>query len=288
MAEFLRSVITNREWIPRTPKAIVIISAHWEESVASVGYQSKGTSLIYDYYGFPEETYAPHLTWPAPTDLIVADRVLELLKEANIPCSSKQDRGFDHGVFIPLKLAIPDASIPVIQVSLQSNLDPAYHIRLGQALAPLRQEDILVLGSGAATHNLDDIRRSPSNLSQSVPHVQRFTEWLRSVLEVSKQDTNALSKSRTSLENMHTDPTIASDLVKCHPRTEHLIPLHVVFGSAIAFATKPYVQSTNITCDASASPMSASVSQQQQDNLLGKRIFQQTVGAFALDCYLFP
>lgn len=279
MAQFLRSIVTNREWVPRTPKAIVVVSAHWEESIATVAYQSKGTSLIYDYYGFPENTYAPHLTWPAPTDLTVADRVLELLKAANIPCDKQESRGFDHGVFIPLKLAVPDASIPVVQVSLQKNLDPAYHIRLGQALAPLRSEDILLIGSGAATHNLRDIMSTSPD--QAIPHVQRFTEWLRGVLEVNKFDANALAKSRTSLECMHTDPSIAADLLKCHPRTEHLIPLHVPYGAAYELATRPPV-----VTDACLGTESTSDSP-QQDKTLGKRIFQQTVGAFSLDCYIF-
>lgn len=277
MANFLRSVVNNREWIPRPPKAIVVISAHWEEAVATVSYQAKGTSLIYDYYGFPENTYAPHLTWPAPTDLTIADSIVELLKAADIPCS-KKDRGFDHGVFIPLKLAIPDASIPVVQVSLQKNLDPKYHIRLGEALAPLRQQNVLIIGSGATTHNLGDIMSTGT--SQVAPHVQRFTDWLYRTLALDSADPSAIARSRSALEHMHSDPSIASDLQMCHPRTEHLIPLHVAYGAGLKYAGSC---TNNVSAGGDANHMGSA----ESGPVLGKRIFQHTVGAFALDCYMF-
>ena len=110
--------------------------------------------------GFPSYTYAPHLTYPAPTDLPLADRVVELISSAGETCR-RANRGFDHGTFIPLKLALPEANIPIVQLSLQKSLNFEKHLRLGELLAPLREEGVLIIGSGQTTHNLVPIYQLP-------------------------------------------------------------------------------------------------------------------------------
>ena len=142
MAEYLRRVPDD---VGVRPRALVVISGHWEEKVVTIQNNS-APPLLYDYYGFPESTY--QITFPAPGAPEIATRISELLKAAGIECSYDHARGFDHGVFIPLKVAFPKADVPIVQVSLLASMDPAEHIRLGQALAPLRDEGVLIIGSG--------------------------------------------------------------------------------------------------------------------------------------------
>ena len=251
-AAFYRSL---REKFATCPSAILVISAHWEEDEFTVGYQTGTTSLIYDYYGFPRETYAPHLTYPCATDLNLANQVCSLLQSAGIECK-KSNRGFDHGVFIPMKLAFPDGSIPIVQLSLKKGLNPMEHIQMGEALAPLRQQGVLIIGSGQATHNLSEMH-SPG--SKTADWAAQFTEWLRRTLEGTTQETQ--SQSRVSLANIARE---APNFNRCHPREEHLIPLHVVFGAAFPRGS-------------SLEPVSGC-----------KRIYTQTMlGTLSLDSYMF-
>jgi aromatic ring-opening dioxygenase catalytic subunit (LigB family) len=148
MAEYLRRVPDDVEVRPR---ALVVISGHWEEKVVTI-QNNPAPPLLYDYYGFPESTY--QITFPAPGAPEIAARIAVLLKAAGIECTYDHARGFDHGVFIPLKVAFPKADVPIVQVSLLASMDPAEHIRLGQALAPLRDEDVLIIGSGMSYHNM--------------------------------------------------------------------------------------------------------------------------------------
>ncbi|HZD24788.1 MAG TPA: class III extradiol ring-cleavage dioxygenase, partial [Alphaproteobacteria bacterium] len=135
-----------RDWLagligglPRRPRALLVISAHWEEQpVAVTGGQAP--DLIYDYYGFPPHTY--ELTWPAPGDPALAARVATLLEAAGIPCRLDAERGFDHGVFVPAKVMRPEADIPTLALSLRIGLDPEIHLAIGEALAPLRRDDV--------------------------------------------------------------------------------------------------------------------------------------------------
>jgi aromatic ring-opening dioxygenase catalytic subunit (LigB family) len=215
--------------------------------------------LIYDYYGFPENTYAPYFTYEAPTNLRVADRIAELLSQSGIPCE-KIDRGFDHGVFIPLKLAFPDASVPIVQLSLKSNLDPAQHIALGEALKPLRSEGVLIITSGQATHNLQELfqrRSASSDLNRPEKWAVDFTDWLQMTLESLQTDNKEDIK-----ESLIHFLSIAPGASRCHPRTEHIIPLFVAFGAA--------------------------GNDEIVDRPQCRRLYQQIVmGSMSLDCYIF-
>ena len=137
--------------LPAPPKAIVVVSGHWEEP-AFTASAAVAPQLIFDYSGFPEHTY--RLTWPSPGDPELAGRLVELLKQAGLPAGLSANRGFDHGVFVPLKVAFPEAKIPVVSLSLAASLDPALHLAAGRALAPLRDEGVLLVGSGMSFHNL--------------------------------------------------------------------------------------------------------------------------------------
>lgn len=196
------------------PKALLIISAHWEQADFTV--QTKpAPGLLYDYYGFPEHTY--RLSWPAPGSPDLAARVTELAAGAGITIKADGTRDFDHGVFIPMLMAWPDAGIPTIQLSMKAPLDPAEHMAIGRALAPLRDEGVLIIGSGMSFHSIPRLMgRDPANNSGPASHA--FDAWLRDTV---------LSDPR-GLINWASAPN-AHD---CHPREDHLIPLMVVAGAA--------------------------------------------------------
>ncbi len=193
------------------PKALLIVSAHWEETDFTV--QTKAApGLLYDYYGFPEHTY--QLNWPAPGSAALAARVTELAAAAGITVASDDARDYDHGVFIPMLLAFPEAGIPTIQLSLKRGLNPAEHVALGRALAPLRDEGVLIIGSGMSFHS---IPRLMGRGSGSGPASHAFDAWLQ----------EAVRGDRSELLNWPSAPS-AHD---CHPREEHLIPLMVIAGA---------------------------------------------------------
>ncbi len=148
MAQWLRDVPGS---LPATPTALLVVSAHWEAPVPSVT-SSASPPLLYDYSGFPPSTY--ELQWPAPGSPDLAARVQGLLGRAGIDARADGQRGFDHGVFVPLKVAYPDPRIPTVQLSLRAGLDPAEHLAIGRALAPLRDEGVLIVGSGMSYHNM--------------------------------------------------------------------------------------------------------------------------------------
>jgi len=158
--------------LPVPPKALLVVSAHWEEAAPTV-MTSPQPPILYDYYGFPREAYA--IEWPAPGDPALAARVAKLLGDAGFPTKTDAKRGFDHGTFVPFKLSWPAADVPTIKLSLKATLDPAEHIAIGRALAPLRDEGILILGSGMSYHNLGELR-SGGALGASVA----FDDWLKS------------------------------------------------------------------------------------------------------------
>jgi len=139
------------EMLPGRPRALLVISAHWEAPRFTV-QRHAAPPLLFDYGGFPPHTY--QLTWPAPGAPALAERVAELLGAAGLPCAFDAARGFDHGVFVPLKVAFPAADIPCVQLSLRGDLDSAAHLVAGQALAPLRDERVLLIGSGNSYHNM--------------------------------------------------------------------------------------------------------------------------------------
>ncbi len=155
MAEYLRSVPGDIG--SPAPKALVVISGHWEEPVVTI-QNNPAPPLLYDYHGFPPSTY--EIKFPAPGAPKVSARVAELLSAADIAWKYDHERGFDHGVFIPLKVAFPQADIPIVQVSLLASMDAAEHIRVGRALAPLRDEGVLIVGSGMTYHNMRTLMAS--------------------------------------------------------------------------------------------------------------------------------
>jgi len=195
------------------PKALLVISAHWEEDVPTL-MTSARPPMFYDYYGFPPESYK--LQWPAPGAPELATRVTALLAANGLAVAADPDRGYDHGTFVPLKLAYPDADIPVLQLSLVRGLDPAKHLALGRALAPLRDEGVFIIGSGMSYHNLRAFHPS------AAPAAATFDAWLRdAVLREPAERDAALAKW-----------TQAPSARAVHPREEHLIPLMVVAGAA--------------------------------------------------------
>ena len=195
-------------------RALLVVSAHWEERVVTVQSAEK-PSLFFDYYGFPDHTY--QLTWPAPGAPDVATRVRELLTGAGIDSAEDRQRGFDHGTFIPMKVAFPGAEIPTLQLSLDTSLDPADHIRIGRALTPLRDEGVLIIGSGMSFHNMQAMMRPGAALDRS----REFDSWLG----------DACTGEPERRGELLTNWTRAPEGRYCHPREEHLLPLMVVAGA---------------------------------------------------------
>jgi aromatic ring-opening dioxygenase catalytic subunit (LigB family) len=219
MATYLRSLSA----VPhQPPKALVVISAHWEEAVPTVMSAAR-PPMLYDYYGFPPASY--EITWPAPGEPALAAKVRGLLEHAGFATGEDAQRGFDHGTFVPLKLAYPDASMPTVQLSLKRGLDPAEHLAMGRALRPLRDEGVFIVGSGMTFHNLRAF--GPA----SAPVAEEFDAWLRTSV------TQAPDERARRLTAWAKAPAAR----KAHPREEHLLPLMVVAGAAGEdVATIPY------------------------------------------------
>ena len=200
------------------PKALLVITAHWEANQVTV---STGTykKLLFDYYGFPDYTY--QLKWPAPGNPALSKRIQGLLRDAGIPSKTDTDRGFDHGVFIPMLLAYPDADIPTVAMSLRADLDAELHLKLGEALAPLRDEGVLIIGSGFSTHGFG-ARASREDIARGS---QEFDKYLQRTVAA---DGVSAAERREGLVNWASAPGARLS----HPREEHLLPLHVVVGAA--------------------------------------------------------
>ena len=197
------------------PEAIVVVSAHWEAPVVTVTSGVR-PALIYDYYGFPEHTYA--LEYDAPGAPQLASEICGLLSRAGISAAEDPDRGFDHGVFIPLKLIFPEAGIPIVQLSLHHELDAPLHLDIGKALAPLRDNGVLILGSGMSYHNLPVMMSGVAVIEDA----DRFDQWLTQSCLME----GAARAER--LRNWHAAPAAR----RAHPREEHLLPLMVAAGAA--------------------------------------------------------
>jgi aromatic ring-opening dioxygenase catalytic subunit (LigB family) len=208
--DFLRGI---RGTLPATPTAILVVTAHWEADVPSFtgGAQPE---LIYDYYGFPPETYT--LQYKAPGQPALATKAAALLKGAGLDALVDPTYGWDHGVFIPLKVMFPDADVPVVAMSLQASLDPVLHCKLGQALRPLRNEGVLVVGSGMSYHNLRNLMQGGGG-----PASQEFDHWLDGAL-----DGNWAERTER-LAQWSSAPSGRA----AHPREEHLLPLMVASGA---------------------------------------------------------
>jgi len=211
MAGFLRSL---RDHLPEAPKAILVVSGHWEtDGFALTGAEKP--SLIYDYGGFPPHTY--ELRFDAPGAPALAQEAAGLLQTAGLKARVDPDRGLDHGVFVPMKVAFPHAEIPIVEMSVDRNLDPALHLAAGRALAPLRDKGVLIIGSGMSFHNM----RGYGDPRFTEPS-QAFDQWLTAAAQ-------SPDEIRTkALERWEDAP--AGRLA--HPREEHLLPLMVTAGAS--------------------------------------------------------
>ena len=211
----LRTYLESVKSLPKTaPKALLVVSAHWEESVPTV-MTSDAPPMFYDYGGFPPSTY--QLKWPAKGDKKLAGRVRALLEGAGFQTAENAERGFDHGTFVPLMLTYPGAEIPTVQLSLKRGLDPAEHLAIGRALAPLREEGVFIIGSGMTFHNLRAFF-GPAGEEAA----ERFDAWLR----------EAATAPQAQRDELLTRWSMAPMARAAHPREEHLIPLMVIAGAA--------------------------------------------------------
>lgn len=210
MKAYLASLIDN---LPERPKAILLISGHWEEDRVTV-HTGSGQPLLFDYYGFPEHTY--RLRWDALGAPELAALAKALIEGAGFPVGEEDARGWDHGVFIPLMVAVPDADIPLVQLSLRNDLDPVAHIAIGKALAPLRDEGVLIVGSGMSFHNLRVRGQQATPLAD---------QWDAALADAVTDPDPARRAERVANWAQLPHARFA------HPREEHLLPLMVALGA---------------------------------------------------------
>ncbi|XPH46478.1 class III extradiol ring-cleavage dioxygenase [Oceanimonas smirnovii] len=205
--------------LPR-PSAILVISAHWEETVPTIT-SGASPSLIYDYFGFPPESYL--IEYPCPGEPVLAMQIHQALEQAGITARLDEHRGFDHGLFVPLKLMYPAADIPCVQLSLVTSLNAAMHLAIGRALQSLECENLLVIGSGFSFHNMRAF------FAADTPDIQAgnaaFECWLKETC--SSTDIKEPERAERLVHWEH-----APYARLCHPREEHLLPLHVCYGLA--------------------------------------------------------
>jgi aromatic ring-opening dioxygenase catalytic subunit (LigB family) len=213
-AELERSLHAMPAQIGERPKAVLMVSAHWEQPEFTL-MTNPAPGMLYDYGGFPEHTY--HVKYPAPGSPALAARVRALLEAKGIAAREDAERGFDHGMFAPMAVAWPEADVPVVQLSLKRGLDPQAHLALGRALAPLRDEGIAIVGSGLSYHNLRAF--GPQAKAPSAA----FDAWLDATLAIPDA-----ARRADTLAAWETAP--AARLA--HPREEHLLPLMVALGAA--------------------------------------------------------
>ncbi|MCO4748262.1 MAG: dioxygenase [Proteobacteria bacterium] len=209
LAAYLRGIVPS---LPETPRAVLVISAHWEERLPTL-MTHRSPPMLFDYSGFPPHTYK--LSWPAPGAPELAEVVAAHFASAGIEVGRDPKRGFDHGVFVPLLLALPDATVPTLQLSLKQGLDPEQHLAIGRALAPLRDEGVLIVGSGSSYHNMRGFGRAMADS-------KAFDDWLADAVTAPAEERNSV------LARWSTAPKARA----CHPREEHLLPLHVCAGAA--------------------------------------------------------
>lgn len=210
--------------LPERPTAILMISGHWEGADFAVMH-SPHPPMVYDYGGFPPHTY--EIVYPAPGAPDLAEHTTRLISAAGLPASLDDRQGFDHGAFVPAHVMYPDADVPLYQVSMRAHYDPAEHFALGRALAPLREEGVLIVGSGLSYHNLSLFGPGARAASEA------FDAWLSDTLAAEPQDrTNALLRWES-----------APGARTCHTREDHLVPLFSALGAAEdACAIKTYHQ----------------------------------------------
>ncbi|MBM9615919.1 dioxygenase [Desulfobulbus rhabdoformis] len=214
LVHFLSSLATRL----RKPKAIVVISAHWEAEHPNITAAAQ-PELLYDYYGFPEESYS--ITYPAPGAPVLAQTIGHLLTDAGFAPVLEEKRGLDHGVFVPLKLVYPQADIPCVQLSLLTGLSAQAHLDLGKALTPLLKEPILIIGSGFSFHNMRAFFATSADGHDT--RSEAFNDWL---IDTCTAPALQPLEREERLANWEQAPHARY----CHPREEHLLPLHVCYG----------------------------------------------------------
>ena len=203
--------------LPERPRAILVVSAHWETERPAVNVVPVNPT-IHDFYGFPRELY--EIRYPAPGSVDLADEVAALLGQGGYPVDRDPERGLDHGAWVPLRLVFPEADIPVVQLSVQTALGPEHHLRLGELLAPLRSERVLIVGSGSFTHDLSSFREYRNALEAEEPAwVTGFADWMEA----------ALNEGRTG--DLLAYRRLAPHAARNHPTEEHLLPLFVALGA---------------------------------------------------------
>ena len=210
------------------PEAIIVVSAHWEQDSPTIT-SGENPALIYDYNGFPKESY--EIEYPCPGNPALSQSMAEALNAAGIQAELDSSRGFDHGLFVPLKIMYPKADIPCVQLSLVNSLEPATHIKMGQALQTLEDQSLLLIGSGFSFHNMRAFF-TPDTDETKAMNVS-FEDWL---LETCC-DQNLTENER---EQRLIDWQSAPFARYCHPREEHLLPLHVCYGFAASACSKSY------------------------------------------------
>ena len=198
------------------PRAIIIVSAHWDTAVPTVGFAER-PETIHDFWGFPDELYT--LRYPATGCREAANEVVAAIKAVGLPVAQDAERGLDHGAWVPLRMMFPEADVPVIPLSIQSRGGPQQAYALGQALAPLAAKGFLVIASGNVTHNLRDYQQAAQNNGQTPAYVRQFTDWLAERLVA--HDIPALLDYRRQ----------APGAAQAHPSDEHLLPLFVALGA---------------------------------------------------------
>lgn len=227
-----REMLANLKQIAATitkPSAIIVISAHWEQTRPTITSAAR-PALIYDYAGFPPESYAIQYTAPGMPKL--AGKIFDSLKNHGIEALMDATRGFDHGLFVPLKIMYPDADIPCVQLSLLHNLNPADHINIGKALSGLNDSNLLIMGSGFSFHNMSAFF-SPASDETRLKN-ESFEQWL---IETCSSQTLSENDRELRLINWEQAPAARY----CHPREEHLLPLHVCYGVAQSAAKQVFV-----------------------------------------------
>lgn len=202
--------------LPR-PKAILIASAHWESHGGPAVSLAANPATIHDFGGFPDALFA--IQYPAPGAPEMAARAASLLSREGVAVAQSPTRGLDHGAWVPLHLMYPDADIPVAQISIVRGASPEEHERIGHALAPLRDDGVLIIGSGSLTHNLHEFRGQPIDVT-APDWVSSFGDWMKARLDAN--DLQALRDYRTRAPNAERN----------HPTEEHLLPLYVALGAA--------------------------------------------------------
>lgn len=211
LSDYLRELRT----LPRTDvRAVLVISAHWEESAPTL-LSAPEPELYYDYYGFPDETY--NLKWGAKNAPEVLQEVESALQAAGVPVARDPERGYDHGTFVPLMLTWPRGELSILQLSLRDDLDPEFHIKLGKALAPLRDQGIFIVGTGMTFHNMRAFRQPDGK-----EVARAFHDWLAAAVRAPAEERDQAFANWASAPGARFS----------HPREEHLVPLFVIAGAA--------------------------------------------------------